>query len=346
MAINLLVVGRDGNGKTCTASSIMGQKLSPSSDDKSGKVYLKTAKSTVSYQDVTQDVTIMDVSGLEYPDMASSKTNYKETFETIENAITEIQEGFCAMIIVVKYGLRFTAQERDAILMIRSTFGETVIKKYSVVVMTFGDIFAAEMEEDGISSFEGWCESQIGDFKALLDECEGRCVLFNNKENDIQKVDDQRKKLFELVTKIKSNVDPYTIQEYKEAASSRTHILVTSSLPKIKEEITDKLTGIGMRLDDLSRNPLSPSEQKTQLQTLQAEIRDIKVYLQEEDKGTNILDPLLFEMSLVEKSAELKLQIANKHETDNDAKMTLDKDGLGPRLNLKIIYDILNMHLV
>jgi hypothetical protein len=305
MVVNLLIVGRDGNGKTSTGNSILGQKLfNPSSSHESARLDFREAKDQLVDG---REVRLTKLSGLDYP-TTDGACNVDEHFEKMGKVVRSNEDGFSAIIIVLKYGLRYTQQERESITMIKSTFGSDVLKDYGVIVLTNGDSFAADME-DGGSTFEDWCQSQIGDFQALLNECDKRVVLFNNRAKEVQILKDQRENLFAMVANIR--LGPYTFNDYEKAADSRTLVVVTSALPRLQIATTALLNDVGKELNKLAQNNSLASAKKEILDTLKDKLNNHKEELKKKDKGTDVLNSLFLEMSLVENSVVTKLKIVD-----------------------------------
>lgn len=80
--------------------------------------------------------------------------------------------------------------------MIKSTFGPSVVKDYGVIVMTYGDSFELDVEEEEDMTIDKWCKEQTGHIQTLFQECDNRCVLFNNRLKDKDLLKGQRDELF------------------------------------------------------------------------------------------------------------------------------------------------------
>ncbi|BFZ21924.1 hypothetical protein BsWGS_24963 [Bradybaena similaris] len=314
--VSLLLVGRDGNGKSSTGNSIfnLGDKkhFNPTSSSSSAGLEIKKASATVGNG---REVTVTEIAGLEYPG-SDYKGNFKETLKKIEDTIQENTEGFNAIIFVLKYGTRFTKQEKDSLQMIKSIFGVNVLKDFGVIVMTCGDSFELDVEEEeDKQTFEEWCHAQTGDVKTLFEKCAYRCVLFNNRTKDADKMKEQQDKLFSLVELIPH---PYTLQKYKdkEAIRGRTEILVQIKLPQLEEHTNQMMDEVWKALNKIDQEFSLPTcnilELSNSLKNIQTKLLDLKKYLQDKDKKTGVLKPLFCAISIAEMRIDTKLKIAEQ----------------------------------
>ncbi len=188
-SLDLLLVGREGNGKSSVGNSILREKLfNPRSSCSS-----QAADTPIRRSALIEGRTVGVVDGVSVRD---DGTNVEEMVRQAETAMG-LSDGFTAILVVLQYGIRFTQQEKTALRKIRSLFGDNVLKDYGIIVMTHGDQFENDAEEEDIT-FDDWCEGQSGDFGELLGECGGRCVLFNNRTKDLEQVKTLLRKISDL----------------------------------------------------------------------------------------------------------------------------------------------------
>ncbi|KAH9524160.1 hypothetical protein Btru_048281 [Bulinus truncatus] len=122
-----------------------------------------------------------------------------------------------AIVHVIKYGVRFTKQEKDAADDIKSIFGQNAYSTFGVILMTYGDQFKNDAETDG-RSFERWCSQQTGDIRTLFQEVNNRVVLFDNMTRDNGQLTSQLALLNRYVSEIDGH---YTFEHFVSAASGR-----------------------------------------------------------------------------------------------------------------------------
>ncbi|XP_059152050.1 uncharacterized protein LOC131938151 [Physella acuta] len=208
----LLLAGRGSLGKSSTGNSIVGKpvfKVDAGLD--------QTSYEILAHQ--TDDMIVIDGSGIgEIID--DLKISRESLVENIESYFSEYNVWFTALILVYKYGTRYTAQEQKAVEMLKSLFGQDVLKKWGVVLFTNGDQF----EEP--STFHEWCGQQEGRIVDLMNECGHRFVLFDNKTQEADLKKEQLDKLMEEVGKISS--PGYTMKNYKKKTTSCRRICIYS----------------------------------------------------------------------------------------------------------------------
>ena len=192
-SINLLLVGREGNGKSSVGNSILRKKVFNPRTSFSPQV----AETPILGTAIIEGRTVNVVDGVR-------ADNGGETFETMvrhsETAMELVSGGYTAFLVVLQYGIRFTQQEKTALDKIRYLFGDNIFREYGIIVMTRGDQFKYDAEEEGLT-FGDWCERQSGFFGELWRECGGRCVLFNNRTTKDEQ-DEQDEQVKQLLQKI------------------------------------------------------------------------------------------------------------------------------------------------
>ncbi|XP_059152014.1 uncharacterized protein LOC131938129 [Physella acuta] len=214
----LLLVGRTGNGTSSTGNSII-----------PGKPFPLTSNTMIKHSGVVNGINVEVVDGTGIGDVAEDLNGDMKTLvldvESMFN--NKLSRSFTALVLVLKLGTRFTNQEKESVRIVKSIFGEDVFRKCGIILMTYGDNYINE--ESG--SFDVWIRNQSGNFRTLLEECEFRCVMFNNKTRDEDKVREQVDKLMSAVAQVKYT--PYTSRDFDNAKRIRQRLKYSKPTQKV-----------------------------------------------------------------------------------------------------------------
>ncbi|XP_013082954.2 uncharacterized protein LOC106068188 [Biomphalaria glabrata] len=190
----ILLVGRSGNGTTSCVQSINRAALHGNS--------------------ILTDIKAVECSGV-----CDTGSDRVESVETVTNKVREElkRHDVQAVCFVLKYGVRFTKQEKDAVQEVRSMFGLNVFREHGIIIMTYGDLFEADSGEEGLS-FMDWCREQSGDIQSLFEELSYRVVLFNKRAQDASKLQQQLEDLQRCLSQI---TRPYNFSDFNQALRER-----------------------------------------------------------------------------------------------------------------------------
>ncbi|KAI2644027.1 GTPase IMAP family member 9 [Labeo rohita] len=162
--VRIVVLGTAGEGKSSTANTIFGEKIfsehtSRCAATKSIKCHRKLVKGT--------DLTIVDT-----PGFFNSELTDETVDREIKQGIIRCKPGPHAFLLILRVGV-YTRQNADSVAEFKRFLGEDVLK-YTILCFTHGDDL---YDRETIEDFVG----KNSELKRLVDECEGRCHVIDNK---------------------------------------------------------------------------------------------------------------------------------------------------------------------
>lgn len=252
--IDLLLIGKTGNGKSALGNAILKRKVFPS------RASTESVTTQISFEvSEYKGLIIKVVDGPGVGDTrldAPGSTNV--VVRAMEQAMLANPLGYHAFLLTVRFGGRFTAEDTDVIRFLKQIFGQDFVRRFCILVLTCGDSFENESEETG-QTFEQWCMEQTGTFQELYRECDFRAVLFNNTTKDEVKRNAQIDRLLHVVNGLQSLGHRYTDSNFSMAQAARQRAVVESRRPVVQDWLLQETSLVLQKLEEVKKKPLRSS---------------------------------------------------------------------------------------
>ena len=166
--LTIAVIGKHGSGKSATANSIVGVQSFPTRASATPAV---SSKLQFGSRKKGRQIDVVEIPASLKPEAFKRE---------VAGLLKWAPNGFDAIVLVTRYGCRFTGEDAQALKSLQEYLCENA-GKYIILVLTYGDQAEREATKDNLDGLvHRWLQTLPDWVRNFIEQIDNRVILFNN----------------------------------------------------------------------------------------------------------------------------------------------------------------------